>query len=101
MPEVYWVYITASKRNGTLYVGMTNNLKRRIWQHKHKTFSGFTSKYNVSQLVFFERFGHPMQAIEIEKRIKGWTRIKKLSLIESMNPKWKDLSELDPSFHSG
>lgn len=101
MADTYWIYITASKRNGTLYTGMTNDLKKRIWQHKRKTFSGFTSKYEVNQLVFFEKFNHPMAAIEAEKKIKGWTRIKKLSLIERMNPGWKDLSELDPSLRSG
>jgi len=101
MAEIYWVYIMTNKRNGTLYIGMTNDIKRRIWQHKHKTLSRFTSKYDIDKLVYFKEFNHPMEAIETEKKIKGWLRIKKLYLIESINPDWKDLSLLDPSLCSG
>lgn len=92
MIKSFWVYIAASRRNGTLYVGMTSGLKKRIWQHKHKIFNGFTSKYNIDKLVYFEEFTHPMEAIEVEKKIKGWLRIKKLKLIETVNPNWNDLS---------
>jgi putative endonuclease len=87
-----WVYILAS-RSGVLYVGMTNDLKRRIWQHKQKEFPGFTATYNVDRLVFYKEFPAPAQAIINEKRVKGWTRAKKIALIETNNPKWVDLSD--------
>lgn len=87
------VYILASKRNGTLYTGVTNNLERRMYEHKNKLVPGFTSRYDVSMLVYFESCSDIQVAIEREKQIKAWTRKRKLSLIESMNPDWKDLSE--------
>jgi putative endonuclease len=88
----YWVYLLAS-RSGVLYVGMTNNLERRVWEHKNREVPGFTADYNVNQLVWFEEFREVRDAIETEKRIKGWSRAKKVALIEKMNPQWQDLSE--------
>jgi putative endonuclease len=88
----YHVYIVSS-RSGVLYIGMTNNLERRMYEHKHKLIPGFTAKYNVNRLVYFEAFERPIDAIRAEKRIKGWTRAKKIALIESNNRQWKDLSE--------
>ena len=88
----YFVYILASK-SGTLYTGMTNNLQRRIYQHKNKLIAGFTAKYNVNRLVHYEIFNDVRDAIAREKQIKGWLRKKKIALIEAMNPKWQDLSE--------
>ena len=88
----FHVYITAS-RNGVLYVGMTNDLERRVAQHKAKALPGFTAKYNADRLVFFEAFPSALQAIAAEKKLKGWRREKKIKLIESVNPTWRDLSE--------
>jgi putative endonuclease len=87
----YYVYIVASPSR-TLYVGVTNDLERRIWQHRHKALGGFTAKYDVSRLVWFEWFTQIEDAIAAEKRIKGWSRVKKVSLIEAENPTWWDLS---------
>jgi len=89
----YYVYILASKRNGTLYVGMTNNLIRRIREHKLGKISGFTKKYKVHKLVYYEHFDYAEAAITREKRIKEWQRKWKLELIERENPIWKDLSK--------
>jgi len=88
----YFVYIMSS-RTGTLYTGLTNDLRRRVWQHKEKRIDGFTKRYDVTRLVYFEGFGDVHEAIAREKVIKGWRRSKKLALIESLNPKWRDLSE--------
>ncbi|HAX48524.1 MAG TPA: GIY-YIG nuclease family protein [Ignavibacteria bacterium] len=93
MSNSYYVYILASKRNGTIYTGVTNNLLNRLYSHKNKLLKGFSSRYNVNRLVFFEETGDIFSAIEREKEIKGWRRSKKLRLIESTNPTWKDLSE--------
>ena len=87
----YYVYIMASNSR-TLYTGVTNSLERRVYQHKFKVKEGFTSRYNIRKLVYFESFGDIYNAIRREKQIKGWTRKKKIVLIESMNPKWQDLS---------
>ncbi|MBI5214708.1 MAG: GIY-YIG nuclease family protein [Ignavibacteriae bacterium] len=89
----YYVYIMTNRRNGTLYTGVTNNLERRVYEHKHKLIQGFTSKYGLHQLVYFEDTIDVNAAIAREKQIKGWVRKKKLALIESINPEWKDLSE--------
>ena len=86
----YWVYITAS-RSHVLYVGVTNDLIRRIWEHKNHIVPGFTAKYSADRLVYFEETGHVLTAIAREKEIKGWARKKKIALIESTNPQWKDL----------
>ncbi len=88
----YFVYIMANKTR-TLYVGVTNNLEKRVYQHKHKLFPGFTTRYNVNRLVYFETFGEIRDAIQREKQIKGWLRVKKVALIVASNPVWKDLSE--------
>jgi len=89
----YAVYILASKRNGTLYTGVTNNLKRRVDQHKNELFEGFTTKYGVHRLVYFEMYDNIGSAILREKRIKKWNRKWKLELIEGFNPDWNDLWE--------
>jgi putative endonuclease len=87
------VYILASKRNGTLYTGITSNLIQRVWQHKNNIIEGFTKKYNVKTLVFYEVHDNVESAIAREKRIKKWRRAWKLQLIESMNSEWNDLFE--------
>jgi putative endonuclease len=89
---MYFVYIMTN-RSRTLYLGVTNNLVRRVREHKTGTGSEFTAKYKLDRLVYFERFEDVHNAIEREKRIKGWLRIKKIALIVSVNPAWKDLSE--------
>ena len=87
------VYILANKRNGTLYVGVTSDLPKRIWEHKSKVVEGFTKKYGIDKLVWYET-GHTMEsAIQRENAIKKWTREWKLRIIEEMNPEWKDLYE--------
>jgi putative endonuclease len=88
----YYVYILSSL-TGTLYTGITNSIYNRTLQHKGKDNPGFTSKYDVNRLVYYEVFTNVGAAIRREKEIKGWTRKKKIALIESMNPKWKDLAE--------
>ncbi|MBL7995740.1 GIY-YIG nuclease family protein [bacterium] len=87
----YYVYIVTSKRNGTLYAGVTNNLVRRISEHKNKINEGFTKKYNVDRLVYYEEFPNIIDAIQREKRIKKWKRQWKIELIEKLNPQWIDL----------
>ena len=89
----YFVYILASKRNGTLYTGMTNNLERRMWEHKSGYIKGFTDQHNVKMLVWFEHHTDVNYAIAREKRIKRWRRKWKLALIEEMNPGWNDLHD--------
>ncbi|MEX0615341.1 MAG: GIY-YIG nuclease family protein [Methylophaga sp.] len=86
-----YVYILASRRNGTLYVGVTSNLQQRIWQHKQHLVSGFTEKYNVAHLVYFEVCEDIYSAIGREKQLKKWRRAWKLILIEEFNPDWRDL----------
>ena len=88
---MYFVYIMTN-RSKTLYIGVTNNLVRRVREHKTGAGSGFTAKYKLDRLVYFERF-EDVHAIEREKRIKGWLRIKKIALVVSVNPAWRDLSE--------
>jgi putative endonuclease len=88
----YYVYIITNKSK-TLYVGMTNNLNRRMFEHKNKIIEGFTKKYNIDKLVYFETFTNAYEAIRREKQIKGWLRIKKINLIEEMNPGWNDLGD--------
>jgi len=89
----FFVYILASKRNGTLYVGMTDDLSRRVWEHRTGVFPGFTSKYGVKTLVWFEVQETRESAFTRERQIKKWKRRWKLQLIEEMNPTWKDLVE--------
>ena len=87
----YYIYILSNKRNGTLYIGITNNLVKRVWEHKSKISEGFTNKYDVSNLVFFEETSDINSAIRREKQLKSWNRKWKLNLIENFNPKWRDL----------
>ena len=89
----YWVYIITNLLETVLYTGMTNNIERRIYEHKHKLIAGFSSKYNLVKIVYLQEFPKPEEAIAAEKKIKGWTRKKKEQLIESINPGWKDISE--------
>ena len=91
--SAYYVYILASKRNGTLYIGMTNNLVRRVWEHKNNVVEGFTKKYGVHQLIWYEVADTPQAAITREKQLKKWNRAWKLKLIEAGNPEWKDLCD--------
>jgi putative endonuclease len=89
----------ASKRNGILYTGITSDLIKRVWEHKDKTVDGFTKKYNVDKLVYFEQYQDPENAIRREKRIKKYPRKWKINLIEKGNPHWKDLyKELVPGY---
>jgi len=87
-----FVYILTSK-SGVLYVGVTNRLRRRIVEHRLKLVDGFSARYNVTRLVYYQEFGDIRNAIAREKQIKGWLRVKKIALIESTNPRWKDLAE--------
>ena len=88
-----FVYILASQRNGTLYIGSTTNLKQRIWQHKNDLIKGFTSKYQVHQLVYYEEHQNIGSMAQRERRLKEWQRKWKLDLIEKKNPAWQDLFE--------
>jgi putative endonuclease len=88
----YFVYIM-SNRSKTLYVGITSKFTQRVFQHKTGVFKGFTSRYRMDRLVYWERFKRVHDAIAREKQLKGWTRIKKIQLIVSMNPTWNDLAE--------
>ncbi len=87
----YYVYILASKKNGTLYIGVTNDLIRRIYEHKNNIVEGFTKKYNIHELVYYEKTNDSYSAIQREKRMKKWNRQWKIELIEKSNPQWKDL----------
>ena len=88
----YYVYVLTNYSK-TLYTGVTNDLQRRVYQHKNKTVPGFTTKYRINRLVYYEVFNDVREAIAREKQIKGWLREKKIALIESMNPTWRELSE--------
>ena len=92
--QEYYVYILTNKSK-TLYTGVTNNLTRRMYEHKNKLVEGFTKKYNLTKLVYYELFNNINDAIRREKQIKGLLRKKKIALIEMINPKWEDLSHLD------
>ena len=87
----YYVYILSSQRK-VLYIGVTSNLENRVFQHKTHVFEGFTHKYNINSLIYFERYATIHAAIAREKEIKAWRREKKIAVIESLNPKWRDLS---------
>jgi len=82
-----------TNKSGTLYVGMTNNIKKRVYEHKNKLIDGFTKKYNICRLIYFETFSDVYSAIAREKTIKGWLRKKKIELVNTTNPDWKDLSD--------
>jgi putative endonuclease len=90
MDKNYYVYILASRRNGTLYIGVTSDLIKRTWEHKNKVIEGFTKRYSVDKLVYFEQFSDPENAIKREKRLKKYNRKWKLELIEKENPEWRD-----------
>lgn len=89
----YWVYIITNKHNTTLYIDVTNNLERRIWEHKNKEIKGFSFKYNLEKLVFFEKYKDINQAILREKQLKNWHKDWKINIIKKDNPKFEDLSE--------
>ena len=91
MNKLYFVYILASRKNGTLYTGVTNNLMKRVYEHKHHLLKGFTDKYGVNQLMYYETMEDINTAIHREKCIKRWKREWKLELIERDNPEWNDL----------
>jgi putative endonuclease len=91
MSKEYYVYIMTNKINSSLYTGVTNDLKRRVFEHKNKLLEGFTKKYNVDKLVFYEAYDDINSAISREKQIKSGPRAKKVKLIEEMNSKWSDL----------
>ncbi|MEK6838049.1 MAG: GIY-YIG nuclease family protein [Nanoarchaeota archaeon] len=91
MDKQYYIYIMTNKRNIVLYTGVTNDLKRRVYEHKEKLVEGFTKKYNITKLVYYEVYEDVEEAILREKKIKGGSRAKKLALIEGMNNQWKDL----------
>ena len=90
MKEMY-IYIMTNQNNGTTYIGVTNNLIRRVWEHKHHIHKGFTSRYNLTKLVYFEVWQGENEAIEREKKLKQYRRKQKLDLINSFNPEWIDL----------
>ncbi|HZH93387.1 MAG TPA: GIY-YIG nuclease family protein [Tissierellaceae bacterium] len=90
---MYYVYILANWNNKVLYTGVTGNLQRRIYEHKNKLADGFTNKYNVEKLVYYDSTDDVREAIKREKEIKGWKRIKKDDLVSEFNPEWRDLSE--------
>ncbi len=93
MTEHFYVYILASRHNGVLYIGETNNLARRVWEHKTNAVDGFTKKYNVHHLVWYEVGDSASAVITREKQLKKWKRAWKVQLIEKMNPEWRDLYE--------
>ncbi len=90
---MYYVYMITNWNNRVLYTGVTNNLHRRVYEHKNKLVDGFTKKYNINKLVYYVAMEDVRSAIEYEKRLKGWTRAKKNALINSINPNWEDLYE--------
>lgn len=89
----YYVYILSNKKNGTLYIGVTNSIDRRMHEHKNKLVKGFTSRYNVNKLMYFESFQYINNAIKREKQLKNWNRQWKIDLIEKENFNWEDLSK--------
>jgi putative endonuclease len=91
--KAYYIYILTNQYNTVFYVGVTNNLIRRVYEHKNKLVKGFTSKYNINKLVYYEVFSDVCDAIYREKQIKSWSRKKKIEMIEKFNPEWKDLYE--------
>ena len=88
----FYVYILTTENNKVMYIGVTNNLERRLAEHKSRTIPGFTQKYNVHKLVYYEYFDDIKAAIAREKQLKGWTRAKKNALVETENPEWKEIS---------
>ncbi|ANY79770.1 GIY-YIG nuclease [Microvirga ossetica] len=93
MAEAFYVYILATRKDGPLYVGITSDLPKRVFEHKTHAIPGFTARYNVDRLVYFEVFEDPVTAISREKQLKKWRRAWKVELIERDNPEWRDLAE--------
>ncbi len=91
MTKKYFVYLLSTKKNGTLYIGVTNDLLKRVFEHKSKSVAGFTKKYNITRLVWFDETSDVKEAIGKEKQMKKWKRAWKVRLIEESNPSWKDL----------
>lgn len=98
MESAYYVYFMTNIRNKVLYVGVTGNLEKRMFEHKSGAFEGFTKKYKCQKLVYFEVFASPAQAITREKQIKGWVRAKKNMLVDKVNPEWLDLTMTEYQF---
>ncbi len=88
-----WVYIVTNRRDGTLYVGVTSDLVKRVWQHREGVVEGFTKRYRLKRLVYFERFDGIVEAIQREKTMKAWPRAWKVNVVEERNPDWEDLYE--------
>jgi putative endonuclease len=98
----YWVYILTNKRCSALYIGITNNIALRLWQHRYGEAEGFAKRYHLNRLVWVEHFRNVNDAIACEKKLKGWRRARKIVLVEKMNPRWLDLSdewEQQPKFY--
>jgi putative endonuclease len=93
MAKHYYVHILTNPTYTTLYVGVTNDIERRMYEHRHRLKEGFASRYNLTCLVFCEETGNVYDAIQREKQIKGWTRVRKIELIESVNPEWRDIAD--------
>jgi len=91
MKKQYYTYIATNFKNTVLYTGVTNSLERRMYEHRNKLVIGFSSKYNINKLIYYEVFNSPEEAIIAEKKIKGWTRKKKIDLIKENNPRFEDL----------
>jgi putative endonuclease len=91
MPRTYWVYILASRKHGTLYIGVTNDLSRRVFEHKRGSVPGFTAQYGIDRLVWYEAYDDVREAIGREKQLKHWNRDWKIRLIEELKPDWIDL----------
>ncbi len=90
---MYYIYILTNKNNNVMYIGVTNDLMRRLYEHKNELIDGFTKKYHVHKLVYYEEYSNALGAIEREKQLKGFLRKKKNELVETVNPLWEDLSE--------
>jgi putative endonuclease len=107
MTRTFYVYMMTNRSRVVLYIGITNDLTRRVWEHQNGGIKGFTKSYNLNRLVYYETFYDPQDAIGREKEIKGWRRSKKNALVETLNPKWIDLSAMlfqhmrGPSLRSG
>ena len=107
MTNAFYVYMMTNRSRVVLYTGITNSLARRVWEHQNAEIKGFTQQYKVNRLVYYESFDDPLDAIAREKEIKGWRRSKKNALVETLNPKWSDLSAMifedrrGPSLRSG
>jgi len=92
MDHDYFVYILTDKGRATLYIGVTNNLPKRLWEHRNPETASFSQRYHCVVLLYYEHFGDVLDAIAREKQLKGWRRAKKIALIEKLNPRWEDLS---------